>query len=120
LDIVALVSKKVGGGAHVHRTTGRATSSDQVIYGSMNKDYGSSGLSIADVNQDGLPDIIFTNGDGFELRHARLRAPGTGSIGWKTWVSGKFTYHKVGDFSGRLQPHRRGPEGGAGTMDIVC
>ena len=40
---------------------------DQILHGSTNKDYGSSGLCIADVNQDGRPDIVDTNGDGIQL-----------------------------------------------------
>ncbi|MCC5024021.1 MAG: VCBS repeat-containing protein [Candidatus Synoicihabitans palmerolidicus] len=35
------------------------------IWGSTNEDYGSSGISMSDLNQDGRPDIIYSNGDGF-------------------------------------------------------
>ena len=35
------------------------------VWGSTNEDYGSSGISVCDLNGDGRPDILYTNGDGF-------------------------------------------------------
>ncbi len=37
----------------------------KVLFGSTNEDFASSGLSLADLNRDGRPDVLFTNSDGF-------------------------------------------------------
>jgi len=35
------------------------------LFGSTNEDFGSSGISLSDLNRDGRPDILYSNGDGF-------------------------------------------------------
>ena len=65
LDIAALVAQD-SEEVHAFIGDGAGHFRDRVLYGSTNKDYGSSGLSIADVNRDGRPDIVYTNGDGFD------------------------------------------------------
>jgi hypothetical protein len=102
MDIVALVSKKVEE-VHAFMGDGRGNFKDRVLHGSTNKDYGSSGLCIADVNQDGRPDIVYTNGDGFSYA-----TPGSRPWHGVQWLEnkggGKFTYHRVGDFPGAFSP----------------
>jgi hypothetical protein len=76
---------------------------DRVIYGSTNKDYGSSGLSIADLNGDGKPDILYTNGDGFDYATPGAR-PWHGVQWLENLGDGKFAFHRVGDFPGCYSP----------------
>jgi hypothetical protein len=102
LDIAALVSQD---SEEVHAFTGDGAGHfrDRVLYGSTNKDFGSSGLSIADVNRDGRPDIVYTNGDGFDYATPGAR-PWHG-VQWLENLGGmKFAYHRVGDFPGCYSP----------------
>jgi len=117
LDIVALVSH---GSQEVHAfmNDGEGRFRDRVLYGSMNKDYGSSGLSIADVNQDGRPDIVYTNGDGFDFATPGSR-PWHGVQWLENMGEGKFAYHRVGDFPGAYSPVVADLKGD-GHQDIVC
>jgi hypothetical protein len=117
MDIVALVSKKVEE-VHAFMGDGRGNFKDRVLHGSTNKDYGSSGLCIADVNQDGRPDIVFTNGDGFSYATPGSR-PWHGVHWLENMGNGKFTYHKVGDFPGAFSPVVADLRG-SGHQDIVA
>ena len=116
MDIVALVSH---GSQEVHAfmNDGAGNFRDRVLYGSTNKDFGSSGLSIADLNQDGRPDIIYTNGDGFDYA-----TPGSRPWHGVQWLEnkggGKFAFHRVGDFPGAYSPVVADLKGD-GHQDIV-
>jgi hypothetical protein len=91
---------------------------DRVLYGSTNKDFGSSGLCIADVNRDGRPDIVYTNGDGFDYA-----TPGSRPWHGLQWLEnkggGNFVYHRVGDFAGAYSPCVADVDGD-GNMDILA
>jgi hypothetical protein len=116
-DIVALVSH---GSQEVHAfmNDGEGHFRDRVLYGSTNKDYGSSGLSIADVNGDGRPDIIYTNGDGFDYATPGAR-PWHGVQWLENMGGGRFTFHRVGDFPGAYSPVLADLKGD-GHQDIVA
>jgi hypothetical protein len=117
-DIVALVSH---GSQEVHAfmNDGAGHFQDRVLYGSTNKDFGSSGLSIADVNQDGRPDIIYSNGDGFDYA-----TPGSRPWHGVQWLEnrggGKFVYHRVGDFPGSYSPVLADLKGDGHQDIVVC
>jgi FG-GAP-like repeat len=102
MDIVALVSQD-SEEVHAFMGDGRGHFRDKVLFGSTNKDFGSSGLCIADVNSDGRPDIVYTNGDGFDYA-----TPGIRSWHGVQWLenlgAGRFKYHRVGDFPGAFSP----------------
>lgn len=102
LDIVALVSQDTEE-VHAFLGDGRGSFRLHVIHGSTNKDYGSSGLCVADVNQDGRPDIVYTNGDGFDYA-----TPGPRPWHGVQWLENlgdmKFSFHRVGDFPGCYSP----------------
>jgi hypothetical protein len=101
-DIVALVSQD-SEEVHALMNDGTGKFRDRVIYGSTNKDFGSSGLSLGDVNKDGQPDIVYTNGDGFDYATPGSR-PWHGVQWLENLGGGKFSYHRVGDFAGAYSP----------------
>ncbi len=102
LDIVALVAQD-SEEVHAFMNDGHAGFRDRVLYGSTNKDYGSSGLCLGDVNQDGRPDIVYTNGDGFDYATPGSR-PWHGVQWLENLGGGKFAFHRVGDFPGAFSP----------------
>ena len=64
-DIVAVVSQQTEE-VHLFANDGRGGFTKKVIFGSTNEDFGSSGISLADLNRDGRPDVLYSNGDGFD------------------------------------------------------
>lgn len=116
-DIVALVTHNVEE-VHVLWGDGKGSFKDQVAYGSSNMDYGMSGLCIADVNQDGRPDIVFTNGDGFDYATPGAR-PWHGVQWLENRGDGSFKFHRLGDFPGAYSPCVADLTG-SGRPDIVA
>lgn len=102
LDVAALVSQD-SEEVHAFFGNGQGRFRGRVLYGSTNKDFGSSGLTIGDVNRDGRPDIVYTNGDGFDYA-----TPGSRPWHGIQWLEnkghGEFAYHRVGDFPGAYSP----------------
>ncbi len=98
LDIVALVSQEWEE-IYVFVNDGKGNFEPRMIYGSTNEDFGSSGISIVDLDKDGDPDILYTNGDAFDYI-----PPGPRPWHGVQWLENKgnlkFTYHRIGDFPG--------------------
>ncbi len=82
-DVVALMSQQWEE-IHYFENDGRGNFTRKRIWGSTNEDFGSSGISVCDLNRDGRPDILYTNGDGFGPASTRVRVRGTACNGWKT------------------------------------
>lgn len=101
-DVVALISQD---SEEVHLFSGSSLAHfrDRVLYGSTNKDFGSSGLTIGDLNRDGRPDVVYTNGDGFDYATPGAR-PWHGVQWLENLGEGKIAYHRVGDFPGAYSP----------------
>jgi hypothetical protein len=118
LDIVALVAQD-SEEVHAFFGDGHGNFRDRVLYGSTNKDYGSSGLSIADINGDGKPDIVYTNGDGFDYATPGSR-PWHGVQWLENLGEGKFSYHRVGDFPGAFSPVVVDLKGDGHKDIVVC
>jgi hypothetical protein len=102
-DFAALVSQEW---EEIHlflnpRTAGEFK--DSLAWGSTNEDYGSSGLAVADVNRDGKPDLIYTNGDGFDYA-VRGHRPWHGIQWLENTGEGNFRFHRVGGFPGAYAP----------------
>lgn len=102
LDIVAIISQEFEE-LHLFENDGNGNFSDRVIFASTNEDFGSSGISLCDLNQDGSQDIIYTNGDGFDYAE-----PGSRPWHGIQWLEndglGQFKYHRIADFAGAYSP----------------
>lgn len=98
LDIVALVSQEWEE-VYVFENNGHGQFKTRLIYGSTNEDFGSSGISVVDLDLDGDPDILYTNGDAFDYI-----PPGPRPWHGVQWLENKgdlkFQYHRIGDFPG--------------------
>jgi hypothetical protein len=97
--VIAQESQEV----HLFHNRGNGDFQDSVIWKSPNQQWNSSGLDVADLNGDGLPDLIYSNGDGFD----------TGFYGPPPWHGlqwlenrggGNFIYHRIGDSPGCYSP----------------
>ena len=74
------------------------------LWGSTNEDYGSSGLTVADLDRDGRPDMIFTNGDGFGPAATPGPRPWHGVQWLQNLGGGEFRYHRIGTLPGAYSP----------------
>jgi hypothetical protein len=115
-SIAALVSQD-SEEVHLFSNDGRGNFRDRVLWGSTNKDYGSSGLSVADLNGDGRPDLLYTNGDGFDYATPGAR-PWHG-LQWLENLGGKFAFHRIADFPGCYSPVGIDLDGD-GDLDVVA
>ena len=117
LDIVALVSQQWEE-IHLFENNGKGEFTGKILFGSTNEDYASSGLSLCDLNRDGRPDILYTNGDGFAYADPGKR-PWHGLQWLENLGGGNFKFHRLGDMSGAFSPLGVSLDGN-GIMDIVC
>ena len=117
LDIVALVSQQWEE-IHFFANLGRGTFSRKILFGSTNEDFGSSGISLSDLNRDGRLDILYTNGDGFAYADPGKR-PWHGVQWLENLGRGYFRFHRIADLPGAYSPVGVDLDGN-GAMDIVC
>ncbi len=117
LDIVALVSQQYEE-IYLFQNSGFGTFTNKILFGSTNEDYGSSGISLCDLNRDGRQDILYTNGDGFAYADPGKR-PWHGLQWLENLGEGFFKFHRIGDMAGAYSPIGVDLEG-RGVMDIVC
>jgi len=117
LDIVAVVSQQWEE-IHLFENNGAGQFKDKILFGSTNEDFGSSGISLCDLNRDGRPDILYTNGDGFAYADPGKR-PWHGVQWLENTGEGNFRYHRIGDLPGAYAPVGVDLDG-SGFMDVVC
>jgi len=117
MDFAALISQEWEE-VHWFRNLGSGQFRDDILWGSTNEDYGSSGLAVADVNGDGKPDLIYTNGDGFDYA-VRSPRPWHGMQWIENRGGGFFKFHRVGDLPGAYSPCAADLNGD-GFMDLLA
>lgn len=100
-DIAALISQEWEEIYFFNNLEGRF--GQKVLYGSTNEDFGSSGISIGDIDGDGDPDIAYTNGDAFDYAIPSDR-PWHGIQWLENEGNGFFRYHRIDDFPGAYSP----------------
>lgn len=98
LDVVSLVSQEWEE-VYVFENDGRGNFKSHLVWGSSNEDYGSSGIRLADLNQDGRLDVLLTNGDAFDYLPPRPRP--WHSVQWIENRGGfQFEHRPIGRFNG--------------------
>jgi len=115
-DIVTLISQEweeiwafVNGGG------GRFT--PRLLWGSTNPDFGSSWISIVDLDRDKDPDILYANGDAFEYAPPNSRP-------WQgvQWLENKgqfrFELHRIVSLQGATSPQAADLDGD-GDLDVL-
>jgi hypothetical protein len=116
LDIVSLVSQEWEE-VYVFVNDGRGRFTPTRIFGASNEDFGSSWVSVVDLDRDGDVDVLYSNGDAFDY------APPTGRI-WNgvQWLENlgavEFRYHRLADFPGASSPQAVDLDGDE-DLDIV-
>ncbi|MGK0236800.1 MAG: hypothetical protein ACI92G_000256 [Candidatus Pelagisphaera sp.] len=103
LDIAAIFSQQWEE-IHLFLNDGKGHFSGRPIWGSTNEDYAVSGMSSADINLDGRPDLVFSNGDGFGPNPVPGPRPWHGIQWLENIGSGNFSYHRIGDLGGAYSP----------------
>jgi len=97
-DIVSVVSQEWEE-IYCFVNDGKGNFKSKLLWGSSNEDFGSSGIYICDLNKDGKPDILYTNGDAFDYIPPRGR-PWHGV----QWLENKgdmtFEFHRICNFIG--------------------
>jgi len=91
----------------------------KIIFGSTNEDYASSNISLCDLNRDGRPDILYTNGDGFGPSPVPGPKPWHGVQWLENTGGGNFRFHRIADQSGAYSPIEVDLDGD-GNMDVVA
>ena len=117
-DIAAVVSQQYEE-IFYFENQGAGNFSKKIIWGSTNEDYASSNIALCDLNRDGRPDILYTNGDGFGPSLLPGPRPWHGVQWLENVGDGNFRFHRIGD-----QPGAYGPVGvdldGDGNIDVVA
>ncbi len=98
MDIISLVSQEWEE-IYCFINDGKGNFQPNRLFGSSNQDYGSSGIAMFDLDQDGDEDILYTNGDAFDYMPPQGR-PWHGV----QWLENKgdlnFEFHRLCSFTG--------------------
>jgi hypothetical protein len=98
LDIISLVSQEWEE-IYCYINNGKGEFQAKLLWGSDNEDYGSSGIYLYDLNQDGKMDILYTNGDAFDYIPPRGR-PWHGLQWFENKGNLNFEFHRIATFVG--------------------
>lgn len=97
-DIISLVSQEWEE-IYCFINDGKGQFQPKLLFGSSNQDYGSSGISLSDLDKDGDVDILYTNGDAFDYMPPQGR-PWHGV----QWLENKgnlnFEFHRITSLTG--------------------
>jgi hypothetical protein len=117
LDFVSLVSQEWEE-IYCFVNDGKGKFQPHLLFGSSNEDYGSSGIALYDLDQDGDMDILYTNGDAFDYIPPQGR-PWHGV----QWLENKgnleFEFHRIGSFTGATNV-RAADFDNDGDIDLVA
>ena len=97
-DIVSLVSQEWEE-IWCYLNDGKGVFQPRLLYKSSNQDFGSSAIVVCDADQDGDPDLLYTNGDAFDYIPPRGR-PWHGIQWLENKGSLEFEFHRICDFIG--------------------
>lgn len=117
VDFAALVSQEAEA-VHFFQNLGAGKFRDSVIWKAKDEAWSSSGLEVADLNRDGWPDLVYSNGDGFNTGFTGP-APWHGLQWLENQGDGKFIYHRLGNMPGCYSPVCADVDGD-GDTDIVA
>ena len=116
MDFAAVVSQDWEE-VHAFRNRGGGNFHDNLLWKSSDPQWNSSGLEVADMNGDGFPDLLYSNGDGFDTAFAGP-APWHGLQWLENQGGTNFVYHRIGDSPGCYSPVAADLNGD-GHLDIV-
>ncbi|HEU5079730.1 MAG TPA: VCBS repeat-containing protein [Opitutaceae bacterium] len=116
-DIVSVVAQQWEE-VFLFQNDGTGNFTSKVIFGSTNEDFGSSGIALCDLNRDGKPDVLYTNGDGFDYAEPGSR-PWHGVQWLENLGGGNFRQHRIGDLPGAYSPVGLDFDGD-GAMDLIA
>ncbi|MYJ06278.1 MAG: VCBS repeat-containing protein, partial [Acidobacteria bacterium] len=89
----------------------------ELIWGSANADFGSSWISVVDLDGDGLSDLLHSNGDAFDYAPANSR-PWHGVQWLQNLGDRRFRPRRIADLSGASSPQADDVDGD-GDLDVV-
>ncbi len=115
-DIVTLVSQEWEE-IYVHVNDGAGHFTPTRIFGASNEDFGSSWISLADLDADHDLDVVYSNGDAFD--YATTAGRSWNGLQWLENTGGvAFTYHRIADLPGASSPQTADLDGD-GDLDIA-
>ncbi|MBE9519060.1 MAG: VCBS repeat-containing protein [Bacteroidetes bacterium] len=103
LDIISLVSQEWEE-IYCYVNDGTGNFRMKLLWGSDNEDFGSSGISLFDLNQDGKLDILYANGDAFDYIPPEGK-PWHGLQWFENKGNLDFEYHRLCDLVGAYSLH---------------
>jgi hypothetical protein len=115
-DIVALVSQEWEE-VWAFVNDGKGNFTPKLMWGSTNPDFGSSWITVVDLDRDGDPDILYSNGDAFDYAPANSR-PWHGVQWLENRGNLQFEFHRIGDLSGASSPQAADLDGD-GDIDVA-
>ncbi|HLG59866.1 MAG TPA: VCBS repeat-containing protein [Vicinamibacterales bacterium] len=115
-DIVALVSQEWEE-IWAFVNNGRGGFTPRMLWGSTNPDFGSSWMSMADLDRDGDADLLYANGDAFEYAPPNSR-PWQGIQWLENRGDLRFELHRLVDLQGATSPEAADVDGD-GDLDVL-
>ncbi len=116
LDIVTLVSQEWEE-IWAFINDGRGQFAPKLVWGSTNSDFGSSWITVVDLDGDKDPDILYSNGDAFDYAPANSR-PWHGVQWLENEGALRFQLHRIADLSGASSPQAADLDGD-GDLDVA-
>lgn len=114
-DFAALVSQDAEE-VRIFQNRGRGEFDASILWKSLNPAWASSGLEVGDVNRDGRPDLIYSNGDGFD---GLVNVAPWHGLQWLENTATGFRYHRLSDFPGCYGPTLADLDGD-GDNDLIA